>query len=204
MFTLNVRADVKGTIDYLNRVQKGIGDKVLVESLNRTIGGPNSGANKQMIDGIANTYNIKKSDIREKLSIRKASRKGQVFSAELRGNPYGRSRRALNVIRFLKGSIAAAQRRKVRKVGRGEGTKRDLQFQIAKGAVKTIDGAFILNVPGNPVVRRIDGRLVGVQTIGVPQMFQARKVQDPVIRWIEANFPVIFDGRVKYYLSTVK
>ena len=37
MFTINVKADVQPTIDYLNKLAKGIGDKAITSALNKTV-----------------------------------------------------------------------------------------------------------------------------------------------------------------------
>jgi hypothetical protein len=200
MFTLDVKADVQPTIAYLNRIKDGLGDQVIASTLNKTI----DQTQTQMVRGIASTYNIKQTDIRQKLSKQRASRAGQRFTATLFGNPFGRARRALNVIRFLERVTTLAQARKRGKAG----TLAELHFKILKaGGKSTIKGAFVLNVAGTPVFRRTGpGRkeIEPVRTVGVPQMFMAHKVQDPVQRWIPAKFAELFEDRMRYFLRTVR
>jgi hypothetical protein len=156
-----------------------------------------------MIRGITGEYNLKASDVRERLRVRRAQRSGMQFTATLVGNPQGRAKRAMNIIRFVEKSVSLAESKRRRKRG-------DLGAVFVKikraGGRKAIQGAFIGNL-GRTVFRRTGpGRLPiePVSTIGVPQMFQAKKVQIPVQRWITENFPRIFEADATYFLGTVK
>ena len=199
MFSINVKADVKPAVDYLNRIAKGIGDKALTSALNKTV----AQARTQMIRGITSEYAISAATVRERLQLQRASRTGMQFTATLIGNPAGRAKRAMNVIRFIEKSVSLAQARKRRKAG----TLGALRFKIRRaGGLQTIAGAFIAN-NGRTVFRRTGKArlpIEAVSTIGVPQMFNAKKVQIPVQRWITENFPRIFDRETRYFLSTIK
>lgn len=199
MFSINVKANVKPTVDYLNRIAKSLGDKAITSALNKTI----AQVRTQMIRGITKEYVIKAADVRERLQLRRASRTGMRFTATLIGNPAGRAKRAMNIIRFLERSTSLAQARKRRKAG----TLSSLYFKIRRaGGKQTIQGAFVAN-NGRTVFRRIGKArlpIEAVQTIGVPQMFNAKKVQIPVQRWITSNFPRIFEREARYYLGTAR
>jgi hypothetical protein len=199
MFTFNIKANVQPTVNYLNRIAKGIGDKALTSALNKTM----AQARTQMIRGITAEYNIKASDVRDRLRLARAKRAGMQFSATLFGNPAGRAKRAMNVIHFLEKSTSLAQSRKRRKAG----TLSDLYFKIRrKGGPQRIEGAFIGN-RGRTVFKRTGKArlpIEPVQTIGVPQMFQAKKVQVPIQQFITREFPRIFKHEADYFLSTVK
>ena len=199
MFSINVKADVKPAVDYLNKIAKGLGDKALTSALNKTV----AQARTQMIRGITSEYAIKAADVRERLQLQRASRTGMQFTATLIGNPAGRAKRAMNVIRFIEKSVSLAQARKRRKAG----TLGALRFKIRRaGGLQTIAGAFIGN-NGRTVFRRTGKArlpIEAVSTIGVPQRFQARKIQIPIQRWITENFPRIFDRETRYFLSTIK
>lgn len=200
MFTLNVKANVQGTVDYLNRIKNGIGDRAITSSLNKTI----AQAQTQMIRGITAEYNIKASDVRDRLQIQRARRNGMQFTATLVGNPAGRAKRALNLIRFVESKVSLAQGRRRAKAG----TQGQVFFKVKRsGGLRTIKGAFILNVPGAPVFLRTGpgrGDIKPAYTIGIPQMFQAKKIQVPVQQWINVNFPRIFNSDVRYFFGTVK
>jgi hypothetical protein len=199
MITISVKGDVLPIVNDLNSISKGLGDRALVSSLNKTI----AKAKTEMSSRIRDEYNISAAAIREKLVVEKASRSGDRYAAILSGNPLGSRRRGLNVIRFLNvGATQSATRRG------SNNLQAELRFKIKKaGGLKGIKGAFILNVPGHPVMRRKrsgDRGIEGVVTIGVPQMFQAKKVQIPVRRSIGQNFERIFNSDVRYFLSTIK
>lgn len=197
MFKFDVRlTGVQQTVDQLNRLQRDLGDKVIVAALNETV----KQARTQISRRIRDEYNVDAAIVREKLSIVRATRAGMRFTATLFGNPYGKRQRSLNVIRFLReGATKKATRRAANQL------RADLRFRIRKsGGDIAIPGSFILNVPGNPVMERKNGKIVGVRTIGVPSMFQAKKVQQPVHKWIADNFPRIFAREARYYLSTAK
>ncbi len=199
MFTLNVKIDTKPVIDHLNAIKKGLGDQAITSALNDTA----AQARTQMIRGITATYAIPASLVRERLSLSRASRNGLRFTATLIGNPNNRAKRSMNLIHFIEKSVTLAQAKKRRK----DDTLNTLRVQILKaGGKKLLPGAFIGNKGRTVFMRTGPGRLpiVPVQTVGVPQMFSAHKVQDPVTRWIRDNFPRIFESKAKYFLSTVK
>lgn len=199
MFELKVAGDDRPGIDYLYRVKAGLGDKALVSALNATA----SQARTQMIRGITREYKINASLVRERLQVQRAKRNGMQFTATLLGNPAGMKGRAMNLIHFVERVTTLASARKRRK----QGTLNDVYFQIRRtGGKQTIEGTFIAN-QGRTVFRRVGPSrlpIEPIQTIGVPQMFQAKKVQLPVQRWITDNFPRIWDHELRYYLSTVR
>ena len=199
MFTINVKWDVRPMIDHLNRVAKGLGDQAITSALNKTA----AQAKTQMIRGITAEYAISAALVRERLQVQRAKRAGMQFTATLVGNPSGTAKRAMNVIHFLERATSMAEARRRRK----SGTLAALYFKIKRaGGKQTIQGAFIGN-QGRTVFRRVGKArlpIEPVQTIGVPQMFMARKLQIPVQEWITREFPRIFDHEMRYFLSTVK
>lgn len=200
MFRFDVRTQgVNETIARLNAIKSGLGDKCIARSLNDAA----AKAKTAVTRNITSEYNIKASDIRDFITLTRANAAGVRFTAIVSGNPYGRRRRALNVTRFLD------QRATLREWRKGFGMKRpDLVVRIKRGGgARPIPHAFILNVAGNPVVERVGtgrGQLKGVLTIGVPQMFNARKVQIPVQRAVPLWFNESFGRNVRYFLSTVR
>lgn len=135
---------------------------------------------------IAARYAVKASYARERVSIRRATFKQGRFSMEVQIRAGNGAKRAANVIAF-----AAKQN----KVGVAVKIRRDAPRQ-------TIRGAFIGN-KGRTVFRRVGrGRLPiePVQTIDVPQMFNARKVKDTVVRIIQERLPVIAEREIAFYV----
>ncbi len=199
MFTLNVKADVQPTINRLNAIANGLGDRAIVSAINKTA----AQAKTQISRGIREEFNISAALVRERLLLQRARRAGLHFTATLIGNPHGRARRAMNLIHFVERKTTLAEARRRAKAG----TLAQLHFKVKrKGGKQTLPGAFIGN-QGRTVFIRVGKErtpIRAVQTIGVPQMFQTRRVQDPVLRWIRVEFPRIFASEVRYYLSTVR
>ena len=197
-FTLDVRANVAPTIERLNAIKAGLGDRVITVSINETI----DQTKTLMARNIAAEFNVKVSDVKQWLTISGAKRAGEKFAATLFGNPFGRKRRALNLIRFL---LTAQTRTAYRRKGT-IGTD-VLRFRIKTGQTIAIPGTFILNVPGHPVFRRVgQGRsaIEPAYAIGIPQMFMAHKVYDPVIAFVGPKFNEVFARRLRYFLDTVR
>ena len=200
MFTINVHADFKPLVDRLNAVKAAAGDKALVSALNKTV----AQAQTQMSRAIREEFNISAAEVRERLRVERANRRsGYRFTAALLGNPEGRRNRSLNVIRFLERStsLAEAKRRDAR------GTLEQLHFKIKRrGGKQIIEGAFIANKGRTVFIREGKERLPikPVQTVGVPQMFNTRRINAPVRRWIATNFPRIFAAEVRYYLMLTR
>jgi hypothetical protein len=200
MFTFDVRTTgVQEAINRLNRIKRDMGDKVVVAALNDTI----QQTRTQMIRNITAEYAVTATLVRDRLSIQRAKRQGaNAFVATLIGNPAGRAKRAMNLIHFLRAGASLKATRKASNKLHAE-----LRFRIRRaGGDLPIKGAFVGN-KGRTIFQRVGKDrlpIKAVQTIGVPQMFQAKKVQIPVQRWIDANFPRIFDQRLRYYLGTVK
>jgi hypothetical protein len=199
MFTLDVKHDVQPMINKLNSIAKGLGDKAVVSSLNKTV----AQARTQISRGIREEFNISAALVRERLSVQRARRAGLHFTATLIGNPHGRAKRAMNLIHFVERKTTLAEARRRGKAG----TLAQLYFKVKRsGGKQTLPGAFIGNQGRTVFIRVGKGRtpIKAVQTIGVPQMFETKRVQQPVQRWIQAEFPRIFASEVRYYLSTVR
>lgn len=207
MFSLNVKLDVKEQVARLNKLRDTLGDEVIADTLNRTM----QGARTQMTDNIVRTYNIKASRVRLKLELVKASRARARFTAALLGNNRGNKGRSLNMKEFLTTATSKIEKKRSRLAWAfGGRVVPVLQFQVLRGGgAKQIEGAFIIKgakFKGSPVFIRDDrpGNWHGIrplQTIDVPQMFEAKKVQIPVQNWIGENFARIFEQRANYWLS---
>ena len=199
MFTLNIKADVQPMIRQLNALQEGLGDKAIASALNKTV----AQAKTQMARAIGQEFNLPSSFIKDRLAIQRANRSGLRFTATLLGNPSGRAKRSMNVIHFLERSTLLSEARRRAKAG----TLTELHFKIRRqGGKSTIKGTFIGN-QGRTVFRRIGKArlpIEPVQTVGVPQMFQTKRVQIPIQQWIPGKFAEVFERELAYYLSTVR
>lgn len=200
MFDVNVRINLDGVRNRLNAIQRNLGDRAIVSALNKTA----TQAKTQMSTAIRQDYNISAALMRERLVIRKATRKGSVtFTASLIGNPVtGGGKRSMNLVHFLEKNATA------KAFKRGRDLRLDqLRFKVRKSGGKgVLPGAFIGNKGRTVFIRTGKARLPikAVRTIGVPQMFNTKKNIGKVLRWIEINLPRIAQAEVAYYLSTVK
>ena len=97
---------------------------------------------------------------------------------------------------------------------------KDVSFKIKKGGPrKTIPGAFLIN-EGKTVMIRVPGTTMGsrskyagtkhaqqikaLQTIDVPQMFNTKRINAKVLRFIEDKFPAIFANEARFYTERFK
>lgn len=202
-FTISVQGTVQPIRDRLNALKSGLGDNAVVSALNKTV----AQAQTQMSSRIRQEFNISAADVREKLGTVRARRVGSTrFVSALTGNPFGKARRSLNVIRFLERKVTLAEGRRRRKGG----TLTQLRFRIKKqGGKEIIAGAFIATGKGGNVLvfRRVGKErypIEAISTIGVPQMFTTQRINRPVREWIVANFPRIWQSEARYYLSRVR
>lgn len=196
MFRINVSTRTQSTVAYLRRLGDSDINRAKVSTLNKLA----AQGKTQMIRGITKEYNIKASELRERIQLKRASRKqGQTFEAVIVGNPVGRAKRSFNVIRFAEKRISIAEHK--RRVKRGQ---EGVYVTIKKGGgKKLIPGAFIGN-RGRAVFRRTGkGRLPiePVATIGIPQMFNTKRIHVPVRQKIAADFPRVFAAEIKFRVS---
>ena len=125
----------------------------------------------------------------------------------------GRSdrRRAMNIIHFVEKSVSLATARRRAKAG----TLKQLHVKVKRqGGTKPLAGAFIGN-KGRTVFERVPGTVMAsrskyagslhaeeirpVQTIGIKQMFNARRVNSVVVQLMRDKFPEIFDREARFY-----
>lgn len=174
-------------------------EKALPSALNKTA----AGAKTRMTRAITDTYRIKASLVRQRLTIRRARRGGfYEFSAELLANKPGKQQRSMNLIHFAMNRLTRAEARTWRRGGAGRMTQPQLPFQIKKSGGRVyVKGAFVGNKGRTVFQRTGDKRLpiVPVQTINVSQMFNTKANVGKVKQWIDENFGRILTGELKYY-----
>ncbi len=176
--------DVQRQLDALHH---DIASKATVRAVNRTI----EAAKTDMGREIRQAYNVSAAYVRERLRVRHASFRAAklVIEAALSGGDP--KRRSANVIAFLAG-----------KTRKRKGVTQQLRFRIKrKGGKEIIRGAFVGNKGRTVFVRTGKERLpiVPVQTIDVGQMFNARRINDAVVRAMVDKFPGIWAREVRFY-----
>ena len=195
---INIRTDFKGIEKKLDSLSAELQVKVIPAALNKVA----AKANTEMTRAIGSEFNLKASEIRGALKLRRAERKLEKWFATL--EPISTSRRggSLNMIRFLEKKVSLTEARLRKK----NGTQNQLQFQVLKqGGKKTITGAFIANNGRTVFVRTSKDRLPirAVQTIGIGQMFNTKRVQSRVIERINRELPVEIERAITAAMNGV-
>ncbi|HZW11896.1 MAG TPA: phage tail protein [Noviherbaspirillum sp.] len=173
-----------------DEVAKMIGDlsedvarKAAARAATRTV---EQGRTKMSRD-IRADFNLPASTVKDSLQVNKASASKGLSGIEASLEALTRRGRSMNVIRF-----GARQ------------TKKGVTVQIRKGGGrKVVRNAFIAN-DGRTVFQRVGKKrfpIRAVQTVGVSQMFNTRRINDGVVRMIEEKYPEIFEREAKFYLS---
>lgn len=203
MITISVSHNIDEVQKRLKAKQKEVAAAAL-----RAVTRTSQGAQTRMVETISSEYKVTRAFVRERLRLRKASKKGpHAFEATLIGNPNGRNKRSMNLIHFAISKLTRVEVAAWRREASGRLNRPQVPFQIKRsGARVTIKGAFIGN-DGRTVFRRTGKArlpIEPVQTISVPQMFTSRRSQETVQGWIRANFARIFEAELKYRMSLVK
>ena len=181
-------------------LENDIRTKAMASALNKTVDQGRTLLSRE----ITARYVVSSAYVKQRLRVRGASaRAGQLrLEASLIGGD-GKARSA-NVIAFVEKRTSLAQAKKRRNAG----TLNQLHLKIKRGsAAKPLKGAFIGN-KGRTVFERVPGTLMKdkhsekiqpVQTIDVPQMFNTRRINAPVVAFIKRRFPELFEREARYY-----
>ena len=209
MISLSIKTDFKNVQQSLDRLSTDLQKRVVPAALNKVI----AKAKTEMKQQITSEFNLKSSEVADRLRIIKAGRELAKWVAVL--DPFASKKRgrSLNVIHFLenKTTLAEAKRRMA------GGTGNQLHFKIKRvGGKKIIDGAFIGN-KGRTVFARVHGttmasrsrysgtkhaeQLKALSTIDVPSMFNTKRIQSKVLARIEKELQVEFDRAIAAALS---
>lgn len=196
---MDIRIDVNlgGVLAGLDLLQADIRERAAVSAVNKTL----AKAKTNMVRVISREFNVSAGYVRERLNIAKARfRRGSVQIAGALDASNGKKRSA-NLIAFVEKSTSLAQAKKRAKAG----TLDQLHFQIKRGGKRVvITGAFIANKGRTVFIREGKTRLPikALSTIGLPQMFNTRRLNKVVVRAIEQDFPDIFAHELKFYVQS--
>ena len=177
----------------IDQLQAELAKTVTTRALNRCI----EQARTQMSREIRNDYVVDARFVRDRLRIKRATFYGGALMIEAALEAQEKPRSA-NLMRF-----------KARRTGLGVTVKIK-----TSGGRKLVKGTFIGNkgrtvferVPGTRMASRKWGGKHGeqikpVQTIDVPQMFNARRINAAVVAAMQARFPAIFERELAFALS---
>lgn len=158
-------------------------ERAAVSAMNKTV----AKARTAMSREIRAQYNLSASKVNEALRVKKAWRAQGFMEWEAALESPSQRGRALNLINFS-----------------ARATQQGVTVAIKKGAGrKLIKSAFIANQGRTVFIRTGKARLPikGVQTIDVPQMFNARRINERVVEMIRAEFPIQFEREARYFMS---
>lgn len=201
-----IKIDVQG-IDSIQRKLAGVRREMQAKVLQPAINKAADKARAEINRTIPQEFAVKAAEVRNAVSLRRASAGRVEAVIEVFGSARKRGR-SLNLIHFLAAVQAAGRAYKVRgaKATKADLARLDQQlgFIIRKaGGVKKIEGAFIGN-KGRTIFRRVGrGRLPiePVQVIGFSQMFNSRRINQRVMEKINADLPVEVDRALRLLLS---
>lgn len=198
MISISVKTNFTDVQRKLDHLPRELQNRVIPAALNKV----GAKGNTEMVRAITFEFNIKQSDVRSKLRLKRAERRLANWYAQLEPVTTARRGGSFNLIRFMERSVTLAEGRRRKK----SGTANQLRFQVLKRAgKKTVTGAFVGNSGRTVFVRLGDKRLPvrAVQTVGVGQMFNTRRVQSAVLKRIERELPVEFDRAIKAAIAGV-
>jgi len=167
----------------LDQLQKDVAGKALASAVNKTM----AQAKTSMSREIRNEFNISASKVGAALRVNKASFRNGLYRIEASLESPTKRGRAINVINFQARQTSAGVSVKIKK----------------GGARKVIRGAFIAN-QGRTVFQRVGKArlpIKAVQTIDVAQMFNTKRINARVVKFMETKFPELFAHEAKFYLD---
>lgn len=179
---LSIKTNFPDVQRRLDELAKDIASKATASALNKTVAKAKTAMSKE----IRAEFNMSAATVGQSLLIRKASAAGGRFnlSAEL-SSISKRGKRSLNLAHF-----DARQ------------GKRGVSFKIKRGGPrKTIPGSFLINGGKTVMIRTGKGRLPikALQTIDVASMFNTKRINAKVVRFIEDEFGRIFANEAKFF-----
>jgi len=187
---MQIKLEIKGLkqLEYMLKTTAKELERAEVMAINKGI----SSAKTEMKRAISSEFTILQKTVNKRLKVTKA-RKGHAVAVL---EPIaGRRGYSMNLIHFLeKKPGIREQKRRIK----AEGSRPQLRFHIKRGAEKTIKGAFIGN-RGRTVFKRTGKArlpIEPVQTIGVPGMFNTRRINERVIARIRKELPVEMESAV--------
>lgn len=200
MITFNLRNNFPEVIKRLEKLPDDISNKAMARALNTTI----EQGRTQMARVISQEFRVRVGDAKRRLYVEKARSKGvlkltAVLSATRSEGLYGTDERGMNLIHFVSGGIPKRTK---------GGKMRQLGLQIKRGGGrKIIPGAFVATnkKTGGTAVFIREGKdrmpIKTLTTIGIPQMFNTRRINEVVRNIMLQNFSKNLDREIRVVLK---
>ena len=170
----------------LEQLRKDVAGKAMASALNKTV----AQAKTAMSREIRAEFNISASKVGQALRINRARASGSRFALEASLESPAKRGRSLNIASF-----------------NARQTAKGVSFKIKKtGARKVIPGSFLINA-GKTMMIRVGKRrlpIKALQTIDVASMFNTKRINAKVLRFIEDKFPAIFANEAKFFTARFK
>lgn len=208
---IKVDFDYSKVVGWAQGFGNNVTDMAKASALNKAV----EQARTQMIREITREYAVTSTYVRNRLQVRRASASAKRFVMEATLSAIGPGgKRAANLIRFAETTVTMAAARK--RMAGGEGGKQilrgggqvtkalEIRFKIKRsGPKKVIKGAFIGNKGRTVFIREGSKRLPirALQTIDIPQMFNAKRINAAVVTMVKAKLPDLLERELKYYLA---
>lgn len=170
----------------LSQLRTDLGNTAMASALNKTV----AQAKTAMSREIRAEFNISAGNVGKRLRITRAMASGGRFRLSARLESEDTRGRSANLALF-----AARQ------------TAKGVSFKIKKtGPRKLIPGAFLINDGKTVMIRKGKQRLPikAIQTIDVAQMFNTKRINAKVLRFIEDKFPTLFANEAKFFTDRFK
>jgi hypothetical protein len=196
MVQVVVKTNFGGVLAALDLLHADVVERAAVSAINKTLAKSKTNMARVIAREFALTYGF----VSQRLNIQRAKFvAGKAVIAGALDGSNGRKRSA-NLIAFVEKSVTLAQAKKRAKAG----DLSQLRFQIKRSGGKTmIPGAFIGNKGRTVFIREGKARLPikALSTIGVPQMFNTKRLNRIVVEAMRDDFPEVFAHEQEYYTA---
>lgn len=214
MIVLDVRHNFPDVIRQIKALPEAIADKAMARALNATV----QQAKPAMAGQISQEFRISVSEVKKRLKVNAARRKGGIYVLEANLEATQKNRgRGMGIINFVEKSTTLGQARKRAKAG----TRNQVFFQIKRsGGKRFIQGAFIatnhktggtalfVRVPGTTMSSRSKyagtkhaEQIQALTTIDIPQMFNTKRINQVVVSAMLQRFDSNFQRELRAVLG---
>lgn len=167
----------------LTELRKDIAERAAASAVNKTMAQAKTSMSKE----IRSEFTVPAAKVNAALRVSKASFRNGLYRIEATLESPAKRGRSLNVINF-----------------QARQTSRGVSVKIKKGGPrKVIRSAFIAN-QGRTVFERVGKSrlpIKAVQTIDIAQMFNTRRINARVVKFIETKFPAVFAHEASFFLT---
>jgi Prophage minor tail protein Z (GPZ) len=180
---LNIKTNFPEVAKAMKLLRQDVVGKATASALNKTV----AQGETLMSRAIREEFVLPAAKVKQALRINRARASGGAFNLQASLESPSKRGRSLNLANF-----AARQ------------TAKGVTFKIKRGgARKLIPGAFLINGGKTVMIRQGKRRLPikALQTIDVAQMFNTKRINSKVLRFIEDKFPTIFANEARFFTN---